>query len=518
VKGLLLIVVMAALPRIVSMSRQDLWADELFSLAVATGHSLEHPASAAVAADGDFVEPPGAVPAAAFRRYLSHESPAAGPGRVVRAVLRSDTSPPLYYLLLNVWTRLLGTSDAALHGLSVVWSLLTLPLLWLLGRRVGGPREATLACLLFALAPVSLYYSVEGRMYAMTWCLSSLTAWLTIRLHDRGGAGALTLWVVTSAAGLLTHYFYLFVWAACLAWLLLRPGRASRPQVAGAAALVVLAIVPWYRLVPASLAQWRVTGHWLDGRPTAARLLVAPLTLGWGYLSGRGVWGGVEGMDLLVAFGILAAAAAWLRRDRYAIVSGPRALLWGWALAACLGPVAFDLLRNTSTSLITRYALAGLPAGLLLAALAIAALPRRWVCVALALILVAWVPGLRAGLRRGVRSWEPYRAIGTELRRSAHPGDLLLVHGIPSGVVGIARYLDPATPMTSWVGQLGNRRVPEDVARLLEQHERVVLVRIHDSNEPAPEETWLRANARVVLQVKRVGVPITYFARPSTLR
>ena len=99
-KSRMLIVVMAALPRIVSMSRQDLWADEVFSLAVATGHSLEHPAAAAVRL-GDFVEPAGAVPPAAFRRYLAHDAPPAGPGRVIRAVLLSDTSPPLYYLALS---------------------------------------------------------------------------------------------------------------------------------------------------------------------------------------------------------------------------------------------------------------------------------------------------------------------------------------------------------------------------------------------------------------------------------
>ena len=36
--------------------RQPLWADELFSLAMATGHSLEHPAEAASPAHGDFME------------------------------------------------------------------------------------------------------------------------------------------------------------------------------------------------------------------------------------------------------------------------------------------------------------------------------------------------------------------------------------------------------------------------------------------------------------------------------
>jgi hypothetical protein len=518
VKGLLLVIVMAAVPRLVSTVRQDLWADELFSLAVATGHSLEQPAAASVAANGDFVEPVGAVPAATFQQYLLHQRPPAGPGRVIGAVLRSDTSPPLYYLLLNLWTRVAGTSDEALHGFSALWSLAALPLVWLLGRRVGGAREALLACALYALAPACLYYSVEGRMYAMSWCLSALLVWLTLRLQERGTGPDLILWVATAAAGLLTHYFFAFVWAACLAWLLWRPERCGRGHVIGAAALVALVMAPWYRLVPTSLAQWRVTGHWLDGRPSSLKFAAAPLTLGWGYLSGRGVWGGLEGADWLVLLAVLAAAVSWLGRDRLAVAGGPRGLLWLWALAACLGPVAFDLLRGSSTSLINRYALAGLPAGLLLTALALASLPRRVRVGALVLLALGWLPGIAANLRRGMRSWEPYRLVAQELDRSTHPGDLVLVHAIPSGVLGVARYLDPATPMTSWVGQLGTHRVPEDIAAMLDGHRRLALVRIHDVHEPAPEEAWLRAHATVAREVRRGGIPIVYFEPPSSRR
>jgi hypothetical protein len=323
---------------------------------------------------------------------------------------------------------------------------------------------------------------------------------------------------VASAAGLLTHYFFVFVWAACLGWLLLRPGRVARGQVAAAVAIVVLVVAPWYRLVPASLARWRVTGHWLDARPSLVRLVAAPLTLSWGYFSGRGAWGGLKGMDLIVAAVMLAAAAAWVRRDRLAIFSSERGLLWLWAVAACTGPVVFDLLRNTSTSLITRYALAGLPAALVLAALALTAVPRRASLGALALLVIAWAPGIRVMLGREPRSWEPYRRVAAVIRREGRPGDLVLVHAIPSGVVGIARYLDRDTPMSSWVGQLGERRVPEDIARMLGRHQRVAFVRIHEVGEPAPEEAWLRANATVVSEDDRAGTPIIYFARPSTRR
>ena len=284
-KALLLVVAVAALLRLGLAARQDLWADELFSLAVATGHSLEHPAADAVPALGDFVEPALAVPAAAFRRYLELETPPAGPRRVIRAVLLSDTSPPLYYLMLAGWTRIAGTSDFALHVCSVLWALATMPLLWLLGRRLGGPREALAACILFAVAPASLYYSVEARMYSMLWFFSALTAWLTLRLHDRGGPGTLALWTLAAAAGLLTHYFYVFVWAACMVWLILRPGRCPRRALAAAVIVVLVLVAPWYRLLPESLARWRVTGHWLDGLPSSAKLLMAAPTLMFAWLA-----------------------------------------------------------------------------------------------------------------------------------------------------------------------------------------------------------------------------------------
>src|SRR5713101_4488990 len=53
---LFVVFALAALVRIDIAGRSGLWADEVFSLAMATGHSLEHPAAAADPALGDFVE------------------------------------------------------------------------------------------------------------------------------------------------------------------------------------------------------------------------------------------------------------------------------------------------------------------------------------------------------------------------------------------------------------------------------------------------------------------------------
>jgi uncharacterized membrane protein YhaH (DUF805 family) len=518
VKAFLLVVLLAACLRAGLAARQDLWADELFSLAVATGHSLEHPAADAVPALGDFVEPALAVPPAEFRRYLELETPPAGPGRVVRAVLLSDTSPPLYYLVLAGWTRVAGTSDFAVHACSALWALATMPLIWLLGRRLGGPREALAACLLFTLAPASLYYSVEARMYSMLWFFSALTGWLTLRLHDRGNAGTLALWTLAAAGGLLTHYFYAFVWAACIVWLALRPGRCARPAIAVAVLAALVLVAPWYRLLPVSLARWRVTGHWLDGLPSTAKLLLAAPALGWGLLSGRGAWGGVEWVDRIGAVVVLGLGIALLRRGKAAVVGGGRDLILLWAVAACTGPILFDLLRGTSTSLIGRYALAGMPAAVLLAGFALGSLRAGTATAALALLVASWTPGLRDLVAHRTRAWEPYRQVAAGLNGWARAGDLVLVHSIPSGVLGVARYLGRDVPLAAWVGQLGGRRVPEDVVALLGGRSRVALVRIHDVGEPAPEEDWLRAHARVVREQRLPHATVVYFALPPTRR
>jgi hypothetical protein len=153
---------LVALTRVAIVEWTPLWVDEAFSLAMATGHSLEHPSAVADRARGDYVEAPRALPASEYRRYLEHDDPPAGPERVLRAVMLSDTSPPLYYLLLHGWTRVLGTGDAALRLFSTFWALACFPLLWSLAKRVGGPAAAVPTCVLFYATPIGLDYSLEG--------------------------------------------------------------------------------------------------------------------------------------------------------------------------------------------------------------------------------------------------------------------------------------------------------------------------------------------------------------------
>ncbi|HET9464107.1 MAG TPA: glycosyltransferase family 39 protein [Gemmatimonadales bacterium] len=504
--------------RIAAALRPGLWADEIFSLSMATGHSLEHPAAAADPSLGDFAEPRESQSPTFFGRYTQHEESPVGPWRIVRAVLLSDTSPPLYYLLLNSWTRIFGTGDAALRLFSVWWALLSLPLLWLLGRELGGGRVAWYACLLFSFAPVALFYSVEGRMYSLLWFLALSLSWLTLQLTTRRERSwAAPMWVLAGVSGLFTHYFFAFVWLACLAWLWL-DGRVVRRRLVVLAGVTMLAVLPWYLEVPTSLARWRVTGAWLNGDLEWPQALGKPFVLAGTLLSGTTYLGGSQRADRLIGL-LFVLLVIWIaRRGSVRSMASDRALLlWGWLAAACLGPLLFDVLRHTTTTDIPRYALPGLPAAILLAALGISQLPRKISLAFVGAILLAWVPGGRATLSKVPRPWEPYQKVAATLESWAGPDDLVLVSSVPSGVIGFSRYLRPDIRIVSWVPQLSTRVVPDDLEPLLEGRRRVALVRIHDAGASPPAEPWLRTHGQLLGRrtFRRSSAEVLYFGPPA---
>ena len=518
--AVLAVLVLGALLRVGLVDRHGLWADEFFSLAIATGHSLEHPARAADPALGDYVEAAQALPPSAYARYLRHDAPPAGPSRVVRAVLLSDTSPPLYYLLLHGWTRAFGTGDAALRLFSVFWSLACFPVVWSLARKLGGRSAVLPTCILFALSPLWVFYSTEGRMYSLLlfWTLGTMR--LTLALWEQGASlGRLLLWVTTGAAGLLTHYFFLLVWGTAGLWLLVHPGRVKRRVLLAGALLTLVLVLPWAVLLPRILSSWRVTDYWLTMRPSGYNPIATALRLPWSFLSVRGdvFWGVAAPWDWINAavLAVLAVMTGWTRSR--ALFSAPRQLLWLWLLSPCLGLVAVDLLRGTYVMAVPRYALAGMPAALLLVGLGLGHLRPTLRAALLAPLVLVYAVGVGHLYGMEARNFQDYRAVGKLLAEQSGASDVVIVHSIPSGVTGVARYVEESrasgtgVSYASWVGQLGQRRVPDDLEALAAGRERILVVETHAVGEPAPERDWLVENATLVEERQIHGTTIHYF-------
>lgn len=185
-----------------------------------------------------------------------------------------DVHPPGYYLLLHYWRAAFGQSEFALRSLSAVAGVGLIVLTYLLGRHVHSEGTGLVASSLAAISPFAVYYSQEARMYALLGALSALSILLVLRRLGSSGstrppgtfsARFLVGYVLVNAAGLYTHYAFVFVMVAHNVlfgvWWLVEPGGGDRrwgtvAAWAAAQVAVVGLYLPWLPRAVAA-AGWR---------------------------------------------------------------------------------------------------------------------------------------------------------------------------------------------------------------------------------------------------------------------
>lgn len=134
-----------------------------------------------------------------------------------------DIHPPLYFYLLHLWMALLGRSEFAVRSLSAFFGLLSAPLLYALGRRVGGRSAGVWALGVGALAPFFLAEAQETRMYTVTFVWLLGAAYCLLRAVEEEANGRWWAWYsVLAAASVLTHYSAMFVLTPWQGWIALR--------------------------------------------------------------------------------------------------------------------------------------------------------------------------------------------------------------------------------------------------------------------------------------------------------
>jgi len=204
------------------------------------------------------------------------------PSGILHALTYADVSPPLYYFLLHFWDKAFN-SDWGLRFFSVLFGLVTVPLLYLMGREMFDADVALLAAFVAALSPHHIVVSRTVRMYTLLPLASLLAIYFvhrffTIPMDVEHRRARYITWlglVLSFAIVLYTHNVgaFLVLSANCFfVWELAWRKEARKllwPWIA-AQVCVILLYVPW---VPMLLRQLRlqgaVMGPWL---PRQSRL------------------------------------------------------------------------------------------------------------------------------------------------------------------------------------------------------------------------------------------------------
>ncbi len=102
-------------------------------------------------------------------------------GEMLAWLLRIDQHPPLYYALLHFWMAL-GDDAATVRALSALLGTLTIPVIFLLGRRLADEKVGLLAALILAASPFHVRFAQETRMYTLLTLNAALALYCLARL------------------------------------------------------------------------------------------------------------------------------------------------------------------------------------------------------------------------------------------------------------------------------------------------------------------------------------------------
>ncbi len=365
------------------------------------------------------------------------------PSELLRGLIEHDGHPPLYFLLLQGWSKISGVSEAALRLPSALAGILSLPLMYLLGRRLAGETAGILSMLLLALNPMHVAFSREARSYALLFLLCLVSLHLLLDLRDAPGRGRRLALAAVTAAILATHYMGAFFIAAeaCLAVFLRkdRPGflRDSALGFAGAAAF----FLPWLPMFARHMLRvgnefWLPFPTWEGVLSSAGELAVYPCGM-----NGKTV------ILLTVLFFAPAAAAPVLTRRR------EHAAL----LLLLFLPAAGELLASFSRPVFyTRTLLYVLIPLLALDAILLSRLPRAALAAGAVLLAAAQVPGLVRV--HAIPEKEDWRGVADLLARGVGPDDRVVIQ--PGYLcVNLEYYASLRADSGRWAPQL---RVPEE--------------------------------------------------------
>ncbi|MBI2822413.1 MAG: glycosyltransferase family 39 protein [Acidobacteria bacterium] len=353
IPGLAAVLLLGALLRFHDLAGKSLWEDEIFALNALGVYRLDQE-----------VGPWSSLVRNVFTYY------------------HDDNHPPLFFLLLGAWLKLFGLSAFSVRAFPAVTGLAALPAAYWVARRVFKERTpALLACFIFATSAYLVYYSQETRMYSLVLLLACLSMLSFLKMQEDGGWLSCLGFVLFSALGLYTHYYFVFFVAAqVLYWIFYGDSRIY-PFFVGLCG-IFLAFIPWLPVLLYQVGQKDHSDLWIR-RIEPVMSGAGQVVFQWIYVLFRFTAGenfvypnNDSALRLILSVVAALVTVAVLQRPLFPL-QRCHALLVLWLLVPLTGGFLADLIFQTKTLEMSKYFIPSYPALAMLLALSIVRFPWK---------------------------------------------------------------------------------------------------------------------------------------------
>jgi hypothetical protein len=201
------VLAIAAAVRLPGLLSRSIWFDEAITLLETAGHASP-------------TWPREPTPASVAKRQLEG---AASFGQILKGLRRTDIHPPVYYWLLSIWRGWFGSSLETARLFSLLCSLATLLVFYLL-LRVGDFPYPLVPTAIYALSASAVHFSQDARAYALAvffLMTAALLAYVTVQASphkQRIATPSAIVLALCCGAAFQTHYLSLFPVAVILLW------------------------------------------------------------------------------------------------------------------------------------------------------------------------------------------------------------------------------------------------------------------------------------------------------------
>jgi uncharacterized membrane protein len=279
---LILTLVLGIFFRFINLDHQVYWHDEAYTSLRLSGYSAIEVNQTLF--DGNVINRD------AFQQYQRPNAQKTIGDTVHSLAVDDSQHPPIYYVLLRLWTQIFGNGIATIRSLSALFSLILFPGLYWLCRELcvqnQNPRRQKttaktlgeifpwIAIALIAVSPFHVLYAQEAREYSLwagliaLWTAAFLRA---IRCQTLATWGLATVFLVLS---LYTQPVTLLLIVGYAAYLLLvQQFQLTKTTLAGfiSLALGVLAFTPWLQIIAQN---WSRTGATWTSVPLPLEILL----------------------------------------------------------------------------------------------------------------------------------------------------------------------------------------------------------------------------------------------------
>lgn len=199
-----------------------------------------------------------------------------------------DFHPPVYYWFLNIWIRLFGDQVWVMRLSSILFSLITVWLVYKIGKQIKDKKTGLWAALLVGINPLLIYFSQELRMYSLVtmWLVGSI--YFLIKIIKKPNWKNILGFNIMTALSFVTFYGSIFLIGAEILYLIVNKKiKLMMLSVLG----IILAIILIYPILSTQLQYSQQAlveiGNWslALGKVNLKNLLLIPLKFSVGKVS-----------------------------------------------------------------------------------------------------------------------------------------------------------------------------------------------------------------------------------------